>query len=41
MSCLHTNTNADGGSCADCGNCLHEVIFGGLCALCGAIIDEE
>ncbi|KAI8641304.1 hypothetical protein BD408DRAFT_483510 [Parasitella parasitica] len=41
MSCLHVNINPDGGSCADCGLCMHEVVFGGLCALCGAVVDQD
>ncbi|CEP11077.1 hypothetical protein [Parasitella parasitica] len=41
MTCLHFNINSDGGSCADCGLCMHEVVFGGLCALCGAVVDQN
>ncbi|KAL7312804.1 CTD phosphatase Fcp1 [Mucor circinelloides] len=41
MVCSHTNNNSNGGSCSECGNCSHEVIFGGLCALCGAVVDQD
>ncbi|KAI9244428.1 hypothetical protein EDC94DRAFT_439463 [Helicostylum pulchrum] len=41
MSCPHENL--DGGKCTNpgCSFCLHEVKFGGLCAVCGVIIEDE
>ncbi|GAA5811799.1 hypothetical protein MFLAVUS_005244 [Mucor flavus] len=41
MSCQHENL--DGGKCTSsgCSFCLHEVKFGGLCAVCGVIIEDE
>ncbi|KAG2211892.1 hypothetical protein INT47_004579 [Mucor saturninus] len=41
MSCQHENL--DGGKCtnASCDYCLHEVKFGGLCAVCGNVIQDE
>ncbi|KAI9361840.1 hypothetical protein BD770DRAFT_425557 [Pilaira anomala] len=41
MSCQHENL--DGGKCTSpgCDYCLHEVKFGGLCAVCGRVIEDE
>ncbi|GAN04908.1 conserved hypothetical protein [Mucor ambiguus] len=41
MACSHVKNNSDGASCSECGSCSHEVIFGGLCALCGAVVDQD
>ncbi|KAL9539590.1 hypothetical protein MBANPS3_010175 [Mucor bainieri] len=41
MACSHAKNNSDGASCSECGSCSHEVIFGGLCALCGAVVDQD
>ncbi|KAG2236026.1 hypothetical protein BDF21DRAFT_393024 [Thamnidium elegans] len=41
MSCQHENL--EGGKCTSpgCSFCLHEVKFGGLCAVCGNVIEDE
>ncbi|CAO3622242.1 unnamed protein product [Mucor fragilis] len=41
MACSHVKNNSDGAGCSECGSCSHEVIFGGLCALCGAVVDQD
>lgn len=41
MSCQHTQLEAGKCTNPDCDFCLHEVKFGGLCAVCGSIVEEE
>ncbi|CAO3634636.1 unnamed protein product [Mucor hiemalis] len=41
MSCQHKQLEAGKCTNPDCDYCLHEVKFGGLCAVCGSIVEED
>jgi hypothetical protein len=41
MSCQHESLEAGKCTNPNCNYCLHEVKFGGLCALCGSVVEEE
>ncbi|KAI7899351.1 uncharacterized protein BX663DRAFT_521402 [Cokeromyces recurvatus] len=39
MTCQHNSMES--GQCRDCGYCSHEVIYFGLCAVCGRQVEED